>query len=251
MQIDWQVITIIVVGYFAINGFLRGWWKEAILTFFLAVLLILLQQPDWAQLLIDALNSAITAIVEFITTATGLVIGATASAFQLDPNSPGTWLVILFILIMLAALLARSSLPTSMSGPLGPSVNVVEPVGRLLGFLLGALNGFLILSLVREYLDGRGLPGTTPASASQLTLVGESSFGPAASDLSIQATGLPRVTVLDSFIPWVIIGVAILLLIIAFRNRVFIETDAAGGRRLGTRSPYGYRRIDPPPVRRG
>lgn len=242
MQIDWQLVTLIVVGYFAINGFLRGWWKEAILTFFLAVLLILLQQPDWAQMLIDALNSAVTAIVGFITNATGLVIGATASAFQLDPNSPGTWLVILFLLIMLAALLGRSGLRAGMSGPQG-TVHLVEPVGRLLGLLLGGLNGFLILSLVREYLDGRGLPGTTPASASQLTLVGESSFGPAASDLSIQATGLPRVTILDSFIPWVIIGVAILLLIIALKNRIFIETDAAGGRRLGNRAPYGYRRV--------
>ena len=41
MQINWMVLTYFVIGLFILNGFFRGWWKEAITLSFLAILGIL------------------------------------------------------------------------------------------------------------------------------------------------------------------------------------------------------------------
>ena len=52
------------------------------------------------------------------------------------------------------------------------------------------------------------LPGQQVATASELTLVGGSSFGPASENLTVQISNLPQYTVLDSILPWLIIGAA-------------------------------------------
>ena len=48
MEINFTVLTYFAIGLFALNGLFRGWWKEAISTFFLILLVFLLQQPGVA-----------------------------------------------------------------------------------------------------------------------------------------------------------------------------------------------------------
>ena len=95
MQIDWMVLTYLIIIVFAIGGFFRGWWKEAITTFFLVGLLILLQRPDWAQILIDVINQVILFIWQVVVRI--FRITATTEPFQLDASSGGTWILILLL----------------------------------------------------------------------------------------------------------------------------------------------------------
>ncbi|MDX1523542.1 MAG: hypothetical protein R3264_18085 [Anaerolineae bacterium] len=233
MEIDWRVITVIVIGYFAVNGFLRGWWKEAVTTIFLTVLLILLLIPDLAALIIEAINNLIAAIIDL------LPVTVSANSFQIDPTSPGTWVVILILFLGLAALIARSTLPSGFGGG---QFYAAGPTARLLGLAIGAINGFLALNLVREYLDGRSLPGNELPANPELTLATSGTFGPPTTAVTIQASDLPSFTILDSFIPWLLIGLGLLLFITAIRNRIIIASHPDGGRKIDFPSPYGYRR---------
>jgi hypothetical protein len=244
MEINWTIITYVVVGYLALAGFSRGWWKEAVTTVVLVILIWFLQNPTWAETIINAINQAIATIWSYLPVtirpavstgvSTAFALDELVVAPQIDPTDPQTWIVILALLVGAAILIGRASFG------LQPTL-----LGKVLGALIGGFNGILILSLVREYLDGRALPGQV-AATSELTLVGGSSFGPAAPNVSIQATGLPSYTILDSALPWIAIGIGALLLFSIIRSRFRIATSA-DGRKLETRVPPFY--VSPPPPR--
>lgn len=240
VQVDWQTISVIVIGFFALNGFFRGWWKEAIMTVALLMFLFLVQNPDYAQWIIERFNEVVTFVWELITGIINEDFGISPTDLQLDPGSAAAWLVILLLVLGAAALLARWWLPnTSKKAP--GKFYVVQPIGRILGLLLGLLNGFLFLSLVREYLDGRTMAVQTLAE-SEITLVGRSAFGPPSAEVGIQVVDMPSFTVLDSIIPWILIGGGVLLLIAVFRSRVkFLRSKE--GQKMELREPYGYRAL--------
>lgn len=241
MQIDWTLLSYIVIGFFAVLGFFRGWWKEAITAFLLALLVLLLQNPDWAQTVIDWLNRVIVAAATFLNTLVGFPDDP-QTFFQLDDGRPGTWLGILVFMLGLSALISWLFLPGAASKR--PSIfYTVTLIGRVLGLLMGGINGFLIISLVREYLDGRSLPGNTPLET-EITAQGGSSFGPALSTLTIQAVNLPTTTILDSYIPWLIIVGGFLILLIALWSRVKWVTKAGAGSRIEYTPPYGYKPVE-------
>jgi hypothetical protein len=240
MEINWTILSYLVIIFFAVSGFSKGWWREAVITVILAFFLFLLQNPNLAQTLVDAFNSLISTIWSFIPTEITPVVNTGLSTvfavqtggsevWQADASSPGTWITLLAVTVGLAMLFTRFGFrytPTFFGG--------------LLGGLLGAINGFLIVSLVREYLDGRALPGQEVAYTSDLTLVGGSSYGPASQNLSIQLSDLPQYTILDSILPWLIIGAGILFFIAILRSRVGVA-HSADGRKVETRMPPFYR----------
>jgi hypothetical protein len=246
MEIDWIYISYLVIGFFAVLGFFRGWWKEAMTSVALALLIVLLQQPTWAAAVVDLLNQAI---------ATGLNLAARVAPIpfevpQIEAGRPSTWLIILLALLGLSAFIGRLILPGT-ANRLPGQYYAVNPIGRLLGGLLGGINGFLVLGLVREYIDGRALPGRTPPETT-ISLAGGSSFGTASQTLSIQAVNLPTFTILDSYVPWLIIGLGFLILFAAVWTRVRIVSKAGAGRKIAYTPPYGYTsttvdRKKPPP----
>ncbi len=237
MAIDWMTLTYLVVGFFALLGLFRGWWKEAITAVFLTFLLILLQRPDWAQALIDFINWLIATVWQLVVDLFNL---STSGPFQLDATSASTWFIILILFLGLSAMVASIALPSHSSRVPG-KYYTVSPLGRLLGLVLGGLNGFLILSLVREYLDGRALPGGS-APETELTFSGSSAFGPAANTVSIQAVNLPSTTILDSYMPWIVIGLGVLILFAALNTRVKILRSKAGSK-VEYVPPYGYQTV--------
>jgi hypothetical protein len=243
MDIDWMLLLYLIVGFCAIIGFFRGWWKEAITLFVLALLVVLLQRPDWAQKLIDGLNWLITESWSLLYKVTGLALGS--GPYQFDATKSGTWIIVLVILVGAAALIAHLILPGNIASDKG-RYYVVEGMGRLIGLVFGGVNGFLIINLLREYLDGRALPGRT-APSTEIAVVGGSAFGPASSTLSIQAVNLPSFTILDSYIPWLIIGFGLLLGVAAVKSRYSIVSKAGAGSKIEYTSPYGYKRIDRKP----
>ncbi len=253
MAINWTIIAYFVVGYFVISGFSRGWWKEAVTTVVLAALIFFLQNPTWAESFIDFSNGLIATIWRYIPGNIAQVInnilggifatGANSSGvFQIDATNPETWMTILLLVVGAAILFGQVNFghqPTS--------------IGKVLGGLVGGFNGFLILGLVREYLDGRALPGQEVHN-STITLAGGSAFGPASTDVSIQATGLPNYTILDSVIPWVVIGIGLVMLISVLKTRVGIASNKDGSK-IAVKIPPFYQspvprgRVQPnPPV---
>ena len=258
VQVNWTLLSFIFVVLFALAGFMKGWWKESIITVFLGVLVFFLQSPNTAVSFINSINwvlekmwgilpaSWASAIVNFLET--NLNLNIPSGLPQLDATNPNTWLAMLLIFVGVGILISRMGLRRDLPGGQGryytPTV-----LGSLLGGLLGAFNGFLIINLIREYLDGRALPGgVATTTATELTLPGTSSFGAAAANLSIQATDLPSITVLDTAIPWIVIFVSILLLVAVIVTRL-----SRDGMNISAseKVPYGYNRYEvapkPPP----
>lgn len=243
MEINWTVMTYLVVIIFVLVGFSSGWWKEALVTSFLGILVLLLQNPEWAQVVVDFINQALASLWEFIPaswqpqTTEALAVETGGGAPQLDATSSATWLFILVIGLLVVTQIGRLALPGSYA---------VGIIGRILGAALGGINGLILVNLVREYLDGRSLPGSTaPVSSAGITIVGGSSTGtalsPPAETLAIQATDLPDFTLLDSVGPWVIVGIGLFLLVVALISSVTVERNDEDMRRVSRRRPFGYR----------
>ncbi len=253
MQIEWTVLSLLVISYFAVNGFFRGWWKEAVATFVIAILILLLRQPDMAEGLVNLLNRGLNVVSDILNRLLASFSTSTGEPFDFKPDDPVTWFVLLFVMLGGASLLARLFLPGNTRGVQG---QFYAPgfIGRSLGFALGILNGFLIMSLAREYLDGRSLPGADIASAvstGDITIISSSSVGQAASTAVIEAVGLPSNTILDNdIIPWLIIGGGLLILVATLQTRVRVSQEKGGGRKVEYKPPYGYSQISIKPPKK-
>jgi hypothetical protein len=220
MVLDWTTLTIFLTVFFAISGFLRGWWKEAFTTVFLAFLVFLLKQPDTAEWLVGSYNSIVAFIWGYIPTNvttvsandTDSIVAISLSAppdmLVIDPTSGSTWFYMLLLAVGIPTLWTRSSFN-----------NQPTNLGKLLGIGVGGFNGLLIMGVLREYLDGRALPHGEGLAETGIIL--SSGSGSAATrEVAITATNLPTYTILDSMVPWVIIIVAALLFFAFFKTRV-------------------------------
>lgn len=243
MQIDWTLISFLTMGFFTINGFFRGWWKEAFTTAVIIFFMFLLQQPSLAQTTVNLVNQVIAASWNLTASVAGSFITMADTAPQLDPDDPLTWVMMLFIFLGVAGILSRILLPGSGSSGQVYAANIIA---RFLGMALGGVNAFLVLNLVREYLDGSNLPGQATQSAAQaasiattgITVTGGQTTAMATS-VAIEATGLPQYSLQDNITPWLIIGGGLFVIALAANNRVrFMKS--ADGRKVATRSPYGY-----------
>jgi hypothetical protein len=231
MEVNWLVLTYIVVGLFALSGFFRGWWKEGITTGVLILLLFLLQQPWIAQGLIDLMNWAVGLVwslsPEFFSSIFDTLFAANTNgrAAQADPSDSGTWLLLLVLLLTASTLIGRASM--------GKTIN---PLGSVLGGLVGALNGFLVISLVREYIDGRGLPGGGGTPATEIAMAGGSSLGTASSGLSAHAVAVPSFTIMDSLTPWIIMLIGLFIVVSVVKTGFGIQ-----GVKISRKIPAGYK----------
>lgn len=238
MQIDWTIVSYVVVGIFALIGFFRGWWKEALATFFLTLLVLLLRQPDLARTVVEWLNQGAAVVSSFLANLFGFSVDS-GTVFQLEPNRSSTWLIILFFVLGFSALLAWIFLPSSASKA-PAKYYTLTVIGRVLGLLVGAVNGFLFINLVREYLDGRSLPGNTSLGEASATSLSNAAIAAPASTFSVQVVNLPDFTILDSYIPWLIIGSGILVLVAVLAARVAIQFKPWAVK-VNYADPFGYK----------
>lgn len=241
VEINWTALVILLIGLFALAGYYKGWWKEAITTVFLTFLVLLSQVPTLAQIFINTLNFIISLIwralsalsldlVSALETSLGLDINGETP--QLDAGDGHTWIIILIIFLSLAILIGRHSLP-GWSRPTYPYEGyVATQQAAMYGALLGGINGWLIISLVRVYLTGSTLPG------------GSSGIATSTDSVIVQATDVPLTSIADSFLPWLFAGLAILVLIAAVNNRVVYVKDKEGYRKIDYKPPLGYTKQD-------
>jgi hypothetical protein len=132
IELNWTTVTYLVIGLFALSGFFKGWWKEAITTFFLGILVLLLRIPavseqvmKWVNELLQTVNVNLSdTIRNYLSTYLGI------SSLQVDATQGQTWLVILFIVLVVSMVVGRLFLPGQVSGG---TTYAVTPLGSFCG----------------------------------------------------------------------------------------------------------------------
>jgi hypothetical protein len=241
--INWPLVACFTIGFFAISGLFRGWWKEAVTTIVLGFFILLLLNPDWADAFINVINQLIATVWSLIPdgiivafnnlfeTLFGTSLGT--GPVQLDASSAQTWLMILGLSVGFSILLGRAGLGEN------PSI-----LGRFIGAIVGAVNGFLVLSLTREYLDGRALPGRE-APVSEIPVITSNTYGPAATQLGVTITNLPLSTILDSVVPWIVVGIGLLFFFSILKSRIAIDSNKDGSKLRAKLPPFYKKRPEP------
>lgn len=171
IEIDFGALTYFIIGMFALVGFSRGWFREALTTILLMFMVFMLAQPELAASLIEILGVLVTAILKPFADMAGDtsrlkdLLDAIKGLFNVD-NPYSFMLLITGFLILFSYAVGRTAL---IEGK-------VAPLSRLLGGTLGALNGFIVMSLAQQYLLTRlgidvprapALPGEVAAAVPQ------------------------------------------------------------------------------------
>jgi hypothetical protein len=208
VQVDYQTLVIMVVAVFGLAGFLRGWWKEAITMGLLTFLLILLRKPDTAALVVGSIESAVTAIwdlLQSIVTASDVASSAVSVADTttpaMDPGNYSIYIIIMIVLIIASYFLGKVGLSGSLSAG-----------ARILGALIGFYNGFVIVSLVMEYVIGRYLPGNEIAAASAPPDV-----------VALEVTNLPAASIADEPLVYFLIGTGAIVFVVALMTGLSVQ----------------------------
>jgi hypothetical protein len=218
ITLNWETLVIIVASLFALGGFLRGWWREGVTTIFLILLTIFLTSPELAGNIIDFINGVIEAawsifrnLFEALGLAQPTVGTAATSPIVIDPSDRTVFIIILIIMVVLSYFTSKITL----------GGRTATLAGRIFGGILGAINGFLVVNLVKEYIVGRFFPET-----------GLTAQTAAPDQLSISVTDVPPESVFSDTAQLLVIGLGIVILALILANRVS---------RTGTRNPWGYK----------
>jgi hypothetical protein len=146
LPIEYSDLVTLFLFVFAIVGLMRGWYKEGITSFFVAALAVLVWQPSLANQIIDVVNNLIKLVVMFFKSGFSLQPQTLMSQqidpdWLLDPDSYRLYIIITVVLIAVSYIIGEATFKDKMT-----------PLGRLLGGILGAFNGYVILSLGKQYL---------------------------------------------------------------------------------------------------
>lgn len=149
ITIDYDTLVLVAVLLFAGIGFFRGWLREGVTTVVLLVLVALLAKPELAGPIIVYLNKLLKLILAFLKGGLTLDLEDILKTYKemgdvFTPENPYQFLLWLTgIGVALSYLGGRLALGAG---------DTLTPLSHLLGGLLGAFNGFIVVSLVKEYL---------------------------------------------------------------------------------------------------
>lgn len=229
LTVDFDLLMAIVIGLFALAGFLRGWWREGFTTILLLALVVLLTQPDILTKIVEFINNLL-AIIGVITETGGDLSLATLQTaavtaeppIVLDPSNRNLYIMLLVGIILVSYFGSRLSLPggSKLGLVYDPSTGA-----RIAGGVLGAFNGFVVVNLIKEFVVGRLIPGT-----------GISATAAAPDVLSVAVADVPSENVFSGVPLWLIIGFSVLVLGLILTNRL-----RPGG--LQRIPPLGYKQI--------
>ncbi len=199
IEIDYQALTLMIVSAFGLVGFFRGWWKEAITTGLLTLLLVMLKVPDVATPIVqfmDRIVDTLWEILQSISESSEFVASAVevGPPPEVDPQRYWIYVIVLIVLVIASYFIGKAGLTQSVTAG-----------GRLLGAVLGFYNGFVAVSLVREFVLGRFLP-EAPATAATATPPAE---------VTITVTNFPEGSIAEAPIVFFLIGAGLLIFIIA------------------------------------
>jgi hypothetical protein len=194
---------------------------------------VLLKFPGLAELVINTINK-ILKIFYVVIVARSLDIERLAEVageieeipIRIDPMDYRTYIFGLMGVLIVSY----------MVGKIGISKKVVGPslLGALLGTIFGLLNGFTVISLVREYVLARYLPGATEAAAAEAEAI---------TSITLAVEELPTPTVVEGWVPWLIVAIGALLLFAVLATRWSVERTKIKGV-----APPLYRKAKEPPA---
>jgi hypothetical protein len=216
IDIDWDMLLAIFVALFALGGFMQGWWNTAIVTLFLVLLYILTTQPELTAQIIEIINGFIQIAFEFISNilqTLGLMsatTAASATAPSLDASDRTLYIVALVIIVIFAYFTSKITLG-------GKTISLGA---RIFGGILGAINGIIVVNLVKEFILGRFIEDS-PAAATAIP----------PDTVSVTVSQVPTENLLTAA-PLLIVGLGILVLALVMANRLS---------RKGRRLPWGYK----------
>ena len=147
LPIEYNEVLTLVLVIFGIVGMMRGWYREGVTALFVALLAILVWRPEIGESIISWVNSFIKFILAFFKAGltfntTKLTTAATGIGSILDPDSYRLWIVIMVMLVGISYAVGEAT----FNGK-------VAPLGRLLGGFIGAANGFVLISLTKQFLS--------------------------------------------------------------------------------------------------
>jgi hypothetical protein len=232
VTLDYAVLMWMVIVLFGMVGFFRGWWKEGLTTGFLTFLILLLKFPGLAELLINTINK-ILKILYVMAVARSLDIEKIAEVaegikdipIKVDPMDYRTYIIGLIGVLIVSYI----------AGKIGVNQKVIGPnvLGALLGAIFGLLNGFTVISLVREYVLGRYLPGAAEAAAAEAAAV---------TSIALTVEEMPSPSVVEGWVPWLIVAIGALLLLAVLATRVSMERT-----KIKSMVPPLYKKAEKPP----
>jgi hypothetical protein len=146
LPIDFRELQLVILFVFAMVGVMRGFHREGITTLFVAFLGILVWRPEIGQGIIDWINNLIKFVLMFVGAGFSfdpakLTAQTVPSSALLDPDSYRFWMTVTIIMVIISYVIGETSIHSNLT-----------PLGRLLGGILGVANGFVLISLARQYL---------------------------------------------------------------------------------------------------
>jgi hypothetical protein len=126
-------------------GAMRGWYREFISSVVLIALAVFLIQPELATPVVRYVSNLLRIVVAFIRSGFSLDLTRLSDSVKeiklpFDANNP-----YMFFIVVLVGFVVLSYLT------IGPNRKVTA-LSRILGGLLGLFNGFLVVSLFKEYV---------------------------------------------------------------------------------------------------
>jgi len=219
ITMDYAVLMWMVIILFGMVGFFRGWWKEGLTTGFLTILILLLKFPGLAEWLINNTNK-ILKILYIIVVARSLDIERIAEVakeitdipIRIDATDYRVYFFGLIGVLIASYLIGKIIINKKVIGP--------NLLGALLGAVFGLLNGFTVISLVREYVLGRYLPGVTAEAAAEAETI---------TSIALTVEELPTPSVVEGWLPWLIAAIGALLLFAVLTTRWSVERTKIKG----------------------
>lgn len=145
--IDYDSLVLVMVLAFAAIGLSRGWLAEFINTILLVLLSILLVKPEMLAPVLEKLNQLAKLILALLKSGFSFEPGKLLAASQevgdvIDPSNP--YPVLLFLTIALLAI--------QYAGTRITLTGEITVLSRILGAVLGAVNGNIVLSVGKELI---------------------------------------------------------------------------------------------------
>ncbi len=145
IPISYDQLMLLVMGLFMFVGASRGWRQEFISSCVLLTLMAILIEPSLAARLIDYLSKLARLVLAFLRGLGSLDFGeleARYGAIQLPFDGDNPYLLLIAVLI--GFVFVSYNIQINTKG--------LSALSRILGGLLGLLNGFIMVSLFRQYV---------------------------------------------------------------------------------------------------
>jgi hypothetical protein len=166
ISIDFRELQLLIVGVFAFVGIMRGWYREGVTSLFVAVLGILVWEPDTGQGIIDWINKWLRLAFQLVRSGGNpdrISTQAINAGPILDFSSYRLWMIFTAVMVAVSYMVGEASFKRDLT-----------PLGRLLGGILGAANGYVLLALARQYLTNYWT--TQVASGQDVVATGPATF---------------------------------------------------------------------------